>query len=133
MRRCSQFFIALTVILMLAGCGTFFSAVGGDDYVTAAYKTLKSGKILYEDGMAAAADAWRLGLISENDRARITAAGERFRIAWQASADALYAYAVADAAPSDATGLERELALFEQAYAEFARMVRPYLIKALTR
>ena len=118
-------------ICMLSGCGWFSDAVGEDDYITTTYKSLKSARIIYDEGMTAAAQLYKYGVLDEKDRENIIEVGDGFRVGWQAAVNALYAYALSDEESPSNDDLQKKLAAFNLVYAEFAELVRPYLIEAL--
>jgi hypothetical protein len=124
---------AALTMLIAAGCAGLSRPGTAEDYVTTSYKTLKAAKILYDETLTAAADLYRMGVIDDAQKARIIAAGDKFRVSWQSAVDALYVYATADAALADRAGLDTQLVLFEAAYGEFSALARPYLIRALAK
>ena len=117
---------SILAVLMLVGCTT----LAGDDYATTTYKALASAKIFYDQGLTAAADAHRLGLIDDAQKAAIIEAGDAYREAWQASADALYLFSI-EQAPADT--VEEKLEKFTAAYLQFSILARPYMIRALSK
>lgn len=116
---------------MLSGCSGLSKTLVDDDYVTATYKSLKSARVIYDEGMSAAAQLYRYGLLDEQDREKIIEAGDDFRVGWQAAVNALYAYATAEEASPGNEDLEKKLEMFGSAYATFSRLMQPYLIQAL--
>ena len=120
----------LAALLVLGGCAALS---GGTQKETAdqAYKVLRAGAIFYAEALGAAADLYLLGLIDEGQKQEVIKVGDRYRVAWQAAANALHVYAVAEV--PDRAGLEQQLTLFRLVYEELTDLARPYLIRALAK
>ena len=118
--------IAIALALPLAGCGL---NAGSEDFTTTSYKTLKSAEILYDEGLTALGDAYRLGLIGDDEKASVIDAANAYRAAYLAAADALYAYSLGD---TDQQDVSDKLLAFQRFYQQFSLLIRPYLIRSLS-
>lgn len=83
---------ALVLALVLA----LTTAWGCASTTTNAYKVLASGKVAYQGAMNAAGDAYKQGLIGEEEKEVVIDLGNRYWAAHQSAATALEAYAVGE-------------------------------------
>jgi hypothetical protein len=90
MKRIRNLTATAMLILSLA------TAWGCASTTTNAYKVLASGKVAYQGVMNAAGDAYKQGLIGEEEKEVVIDLGNRYWAAHQSAATALEAYAVGE-------------------------------------
>ena len=91
--------VALALVLAMVACASF---------QTNAYKILASDKVIYQGIMSAAGDAYKQGLIGEEEKLEIIDLGNKYWAAHQSAATALEAYALGE---TDASKSRLEVAL----------------------
>lgn len=114
-------FLVMAIFIM-AGCASFTGN---------AYKTLTTSATVYESTMAAAGDAYKQGLITDEDKAKIISIADKYWTAYHASVIALEVY---ERTKSTANKSKAEAALVEvsRVYGELLSIIRPLIKKGET-